>query len=71
LTKKIAIAFSGGLDSSIIASLTTLLDLEVFPIYVTIEGQKETAFAEHAAQTLDIPLKIFEYSIKDEVGYSF
>lgn len=63
--KETAIAFSGGLDSSIIASLTRRLDLEIFPIYVTLEGQKETAFVEQAAEVLDIPLRIFEYSIED------
>lgn len=63
--KEVAIAFSGGLDSSIIASITTLLDLEIFPIYVTLGGQKETAFAEQAAKTLGVPLEIVEYSIND------
>jgi asparagine synthase (glutamine-hydrolysing) len=63
--KETAVAFSGGLDSSIIASLVTLLDLKIFPIYVTLEGQKETAFVIRTAETLDIPLRIFEYSIED------
>ncbi len=63
--KEVAIAFSGGLDSSIITSMATKFDLEVFPIYVTLEGQKETGYVEQAAKELGVPLQIAEYSVKD------
>jgi asparagine synthase (glutamine-hydrolysing) len=63
--KKIAIGFSGGLDSSILASLITQSDLEIVPIYVTLERQKETDYARQAARALNIPLQCFEYSIND------
>lgn len=63
--RDVAIAFSGGLDSSVVASLATLCNLEVHLIYVTLEGQEETAFAEQAAKSLSLPLRLVEYSIED------
>lgn len=63
--RDVAIAFSGGLDSSVVASLATLCNLEVHLIYVTLEGQEETAFAEQAAKSLSLPLRLVEYSLED------
>lgn len=63
--RDVAIAFSGGLDSSVVASLAALCNLEVHLIYVTLEGQEETAFAEQAADSLSLPLRLVEYSLED------
>jgi asparagine synthase (glutamine-hydrolysing) len=63
--KEVAVAFSGGIDSSIIAFLIKLWDVNAQLIYVTLEGQ-ETAFVEQAAKALDLPLHVVAYSI-DEV----
>ena len=65
--KDVVIAFSGGLDSSIVALLASLCNLEVHLIYVSLEGQEETTFAEQAADALDMPLRLVEYSAQDIV----
>lgn len=65
--RDVAVAFSGGLDSSVVASLASLCNLEVHLIYVTLEGQEETAFAEQAAGALSLPLRLVEYSLADVV----
>ena len=64
--KEVAIAFSGGIDSSIIAFLSKLCDVNAHLICVTLEDQDETAFVEQAARALDLPLHVVTYSI-DEV----
>jgi len=63
--KEIAVAYSGGIDSSIIAFLTKLCHVDTRLICVTLEGQKETAFAERAARALNLPLHHVTYSIDD------
>jgi len=63
--KEVAVAFSGGIDSSIVAFLTKLCHVDVHLVYVALERQKETAFAQRAATALGIPLHIFTYSIND------
>ncbi len=63
--KEAAVAFSGGLDSSIIAFLTKLCGVDAHLICVELEGQKETAFAERAAEALDLPIHVITYSIDD------
>ncbi len=60
-----AVAFSGGLDSSVIAFLTKLCGIDAHLICVELEGQKETAFAERAAETLDLPIHVVTYSSDD------
>jgi len=64
--KEVAVAFSGGIDSSIIAFLAKLCDVNVHLIYVTLENRDEIAFVEQAARALELPLHIVAYSI-DEV----
>jgi len=53
-----AIAFSGGLDSSIIASLARESKLNVQLIHVSLEDQKETEHAKKAAEILKLPIHI-------------
>jgi asparagine synthase (glutamine-hydrolysing) len=64
--EKIAVAFSGGLDSSIIAtSLAKNCKKEVKLITVGLEGQSELRHAEIAAEALSLPLQIKTYKISD------
>jgi asparagine synthase (glutamine-hydrolysing) len=63
--KEVAVAFSGGLDSSIIASLTRLCNNDILLIHVSLEEQRETAFVERAAAALDLPLHSTIYSTED------
>ncbi|MBS7644985.1 MAG: asparagine synthase-related protein [Candidatus Bathyarchaeia archaeon] len=61
-TRHVAIAFSGGLDSSLIALLTRRLGLKVELYSAMMEGAPEMEQAMEAARLLDLPihLKIIE-----------
>jgi len=54
--KEVAVAFSGGLDSSIIALLAKNTGIPVILIHVGLEGAAETECARRAAETLELPL---------------
>jgi asparagine synthase (glutamine-hydrolysing) len=56
--KKVAIAFSGGLDSSIIAFLARKSRCDVHLIHVSLENQMETEHARRAAEVLRLPIHI-------------
>lgn len=62
-TKEIAVAFSGGLDSSIISFLAEKWGAKVQLIHVSLEDQKETEYACRIASELDLPITI---NIHDE-----
>lgn len=62
--KEVAVAFSGGLDSSIIAFLAKKLGVEVHLISVSLKGQPEIEQAKKAAEVLNLPLHIHLYSEK-------
>jgi len=62
---KIAVAFSGGLDSSLIAFLAKKAGLEVYLIHVSLENQRETLQAEETASMLDLPFHKFLYSAEN------
>jgi len=55
-TEKVAIAFSGGLDSSVIARLAQRCGISVNLISVGLEGQPELVHAKQAAKTLCLPV---------------
>jgi asparagine synthase (glutamine-hydrolysing) len=63
--KTVAVAFSGGIDSSVIAFLAKLCHIDVHLVCVALEGQKETTFAERAARVLDLPFHHVAFSIDD------
>jgi asparagine synthase (glutamine-hydrolysing) len=65
-SEKIAIAFSGGIDSSIIAFLAKSCTKKVFLITVGLEGQSELHHSQNAAKALDLPLLTKTYTIDDE-----
>ena len=56
--KKVAVAFSGGLDSSVIAFLAKKCGVEVQLIHVSLENQPETEEALKAAEELQLPIRV-------------
>jgi asparagine synthase (glutamine-hydrolysing) len=63
--KEVAIAFSGGLDSSIIALLAKKSRGNVHLVHVALENQHETEHAFRAAEELKLPLCSQTYTEKD------
>ncbi|MEM2117700.1 MAG: asparagine synthase-related protein [Candidatus Bathyarchaeia archaeon] len=63
--KEIAVAFSGGLDSSIIAFLAKKTAANVHLIHVSLEEQPETEHAKKAAEELALPIHVHLFSEKD------
>jgi asparagine synthase (glutamine-hydrolysing) len=59
--KEVAVAFSGGLDSSIIASLAKKTNGNVILIHVSLENGREVEFAKQAAEELKLPLYSYLY----------
>jgi len=62
--KEVAVAFSGGLDSSIIAFLAKNFAVDVHLISVSLKNQQETEYVKEAAEALKLPLHIHFYSEK-------
>jgi asparagine synthase (glutamine-hydrolysing) len=62
---KVAVAFSGGLDSSLIALLAKKAGAKVHLVHVSLEGMSETEQAEEAATLLGLPLHVHLYGEKD------
>jgi len=63
--KKVAVAFSGGIDSSIIAFLAKKCGVDVHLLHVSLENQLETEQAIEAAKLLDLPLEIHLFKESD------
>jgi asparagine synthase (glutamine-hydrolysing) len=62
---KVAVAFSGGVDSSVVAYLAKYSGLDVQLITVGLEDQPEVQFAQEAANELDLPLDLKLYTKDD------
>jgi asparagine synthase (glutamine-hydrolysing) len=56
--KEVAVAFSGGLDSSLVAYLASKLGLKVNLLHVSMENQPETEEAIEASELLNLPLQV-------------
>jgi asparagine synthase (glutamine-hydrolysing) len=56
--KEVAVAFSGGLDSSVVAFLANKCGVKVTLLHVSLENQPETEEAMKAADELDLPLHV-------------
>jgi asparagine synthase (glutamine-hydrolysing) len=56
--KEVAVAFSGGLDSSVVAFLAGKCGVKVSLLHVSLENQPETEEAMKAAEELDLPLQV-------------
>jgi asparagine synthetase B (glutamine-hydrolysing) len=63
--EKVAVAFSGGLDSSIIAYLASKQGAKVELLHVSMENEAETQVAIEAAEALDLPMQINLYKDSD------
>jgi asparagine synthase (glutamine-hydrolysing) len=63
--KEVAVAFSGGLDSSIVAFLARKCGVKAQLITVGLENMPETGYAEDAAKALDMPIHVKTYTIDD------
>ena len=56
--KEVAVAFSGGLDSSVVAYLTSKCPVDVHLVHVSLENRPETEDAKKAAEALNLPLQV-------------
>lgn len=65
-----AVAFSGGLDSSIIAFLSKKSPANVQLIHVSLKDQRETEQAKTVAEELRLPIHVHIYS-EDDVAKTF
>ncbi len=63
--EEIAVAFSGGLDSTVIALLAKQAGTQVHLIHVSLLNQPETNHAKQTAQQLELPIHIDEYAAED------
>ncbi len=63
--KEVAVAFSGGLDSSLIAFLASKCKVKVNLIHVSLENQNETEEAIRAADELKLPLQVHLFKESD------
>lgn len=63
--ERVAVAFSGGLDSSIMAVLAKLSGVSVNLISVGLEGESENERVKEAAETLGLPLTSQTYTVAD------
>ena len=61
----VAVAFSGGVDSSVVAVLAENVGLDVQLVSVGLEGQREVLFAEEAAEALGLPLHLQTYVVSE------
>ncbi len=64
-TKEIAVAFSGGLDSSIVAFLAKKCQANVHLIHVSLENRPETEEAKKAADELNLPIQVYLFREAD------
>ena len=67
--KKAAVAFSGGIDSCLVATLAKTCGVELELIAVGLKGQRELHHAKAAATTLELPLHIQTYT-QDDVDHA-
>ncbi|HVO85922.1 MAG TPA: asparagine synthetase B [Candidatus Eisenbacteria bacterium] len=63
--EEVAVAFSGGLDSSIIAFLASRAGAHVQLVHVSLENQSETEHAKNVADELKLPIHSGTYTEKD------
>lgn len=62
---RVAVAFSGGLDSSIVAVLAKKCGIDVHLVSVSLESQHEIQEVKTAAKALKLPLHLQTYTLKD------
>lgn len=62
---ELAVAFSGGLDSSVVAFLANKSGVKVELLHVSLENQPETEEALETSEALDLPMQIHLYKDSD------
>ena len=62
---EVAVAFSGGLDSSIVAFLAKKCGANVSLVHVSLRNQAETQEAKKAAEELELPLSVHLFEEED------
>jgi asparagine synthase (glutamine-hydrolysing) len=65
--KEVAIAFSGGLDSSIIAYLAKKINKNVALVHVSLQNEPEVEYAKQAAEHLKLPLYCYLHTENEVV----
>lgn len=63
--KRVAVAYSGGVDSAVVASSSRLAGLDVELFTVTARGNGELEHARNTAKELGFPLVVRQYSLTD------
>jgi asparagine synthase (glutamine-hydrolysing) len=63
--REVAVAFSGGLDSSVVAFLAEKCHVDVRLVHVSLENQPETEAAKKAADELNLPLQVYLFRESD------
>jgi asparagine synthase (glutamine-hydrolysing) len=63
--KEVGVAFSGGLDSSIIAYLASKCGVKVDLIHVSLENEPETDAAIEASEKLNLPMQLHLFKESD------
>ncbi len=63
--KEVAVAFSGGLDSSLVAYLASKLGVKVNLLHLSMENQAETEEAIEASNQLNLPLQVHLFKDSD------
>lgn len=63
--REIVVAFSGGLDSGLIAFLAKNSGVDVHLIHVGLKNQLETVYAKKVAEELKLPIHVYLYDEED------
>ena len=63
--KEVAVAFSGGLDSCVVAYFASKLGVKVNLLHVSMENQAETEEAIEASEALNLPLQVHLFKDSD------
>jgi len=63
--KEVAVAFSGGLDSSVVAFLAKKCRVNVHLVHVSLKNHAETEEAQKAADELKLPLQVHLFEERD------
>jgi asparagine synthase (glutamine-hydrolysing) len=63
--REVAVAFSGGLDSSVVAFLASKCPVNVHLVHVSLEDRPETEEAKKAADELNLPLQVYLFREAD------